>query len=134
LADWQEKFMKERAVRRRLHEQLQVLRGNIRVMVRVRPPGAGARAVLGYPLDGLLSITPGDGRRYQEFEFDHVFSPDVGQADVFAEVSPLVRSAADGYNVSRCALAPLDRLMRLWSLSVIGPWRVLFTLHLPACA
>ncbi len=97
--------MKERAVRRRLHEQLQVLRGNIRVMVRVRPPAAGVRAVLGYPLDGLLSISPGDGRRYQEFEFDHVFSPEVGQGDVFAEVSPLVRSAADGYNVSPLSAA-----------------------------
>eukprot|EP00798_Chlamydomonas_sp_ICE-L_P015711 gene15711-21823_t len=35
-SDYQEKFMKERNVRRKLHEQLQVLKGNIRVMCRVR--------------------------------------------------------------------------------------------------
>ncbi len=33
-AEVQDKFFKERAVRRRLHEQLQQLRGNIRVMCR----------------------------------------------------------------------------------------------------
>lgn len=33
-AEFQEKFMKERNVRRKLHEQLQVLKGNIRVMCR----------------------------------------------------------------------------------------------------
>jgi hypothetical protein len=92
---------------------LQVLKGNIRVMVRVRPPSPGARAVLGYPLDGLLSITPGDGRRYQEFEFDAVFSPQVIQAEVFQEVAPLVRSAADGYNVSGGGRG------RLWACSAV---------------
>lgn len=39
-AEAQDKFMKERAVRRRLHEQLQQLRGNIRVMCRCAPRAA----------------------------------------------------------------------------------------------
>ncbi|KAG2485792.1 hypothetical protein HYH03_015503 [Edaphochlamys debaryana] len=98
-AEWQERFMRERNVRRRLHDQLQQLRGNIRVMCRVRPSQPGSRDVVTYPLEGLLAVTPPD-RRYQEFEFDHVFPPNTDQASVFEEaVASLVRSCADGYNV-----------------------------------
>jgi hypothetical protein len=101
----------------------QVLKGNIRVMVRVRPPSPGSRPVLAYPLDGLLSITPGDGRRYQEYEFDAVFSPEVGQAQVFQEVSPLVRSAADGYNVSGGAGRAGDGgTCTRWWYDTVGTW------------
>lgn len=69
-ADAQEAFMRERALRRRLHEQLQVVKGNIRVMCRVRPVaggGPGMRCIVSYPLEGLLAVAPPD-RRPQEFE------------------------------------------------------------------
>lgn len=71
-ADWQDKFMRERAVRRRLHDQLQVIKGNIRVMCRVRPAlGGGSSAstkpIVSYPMEGLLLLSPPD-RRPQEFE------------------------------------------------------------------
>lgn len=97
-ADWQDKFVRERAIRRKLHDQLQVLRGNIRVMCRARPAQPGLPSVIGYPLDGLLSVCSPD-KRYQEFEFDHVFGPDATQESIFQEISPLVRSCADGFNV-----------------------------------
>ncbi|MEW5300189.1 MAG: hypothetical protein WDW36_003136 [Sanguina aurantia] len=96
--EWQERFAAERNVRRKLHEQMQVLRGNIRVMCRVRPLQPDSRPILAYPLEGVLGIAPPD-KRPQEFEFDHVFGPDATQALVFDEVSPLVRSCADGFNV-----------------------------------
>ncbi len=68
-------------------------------LVRVRPPQEGAASVVGFPLEGLISVAPLDGRRAQEFEFDHVFAPEASQEAVYAEVSSLVRSCADGYNV-----------------------------------
>ncbi|EFJ44391.1 kinesin [Volvox carteri f. nagariensis] len=102
-AEWQERFMRERNVRRRLHDQLQQLRGNIRVVCRVRPVQVGQRDIVSYPLEGLLAVSPPD-KRYQEFEFDHVFPPCAGQSVVFDEaVASLVRSVANGS--SACVFA-----------------------------
>ena len=56
----------------------QVLKGNIRVMCRVRPAQPGQKSVITYPLEGLLTVNPGD-KRPQEFEFDHVFGPESTQ-------------------------------------------------------
>ncbi|GIL87171.1 hypothetical protein Vretimale_14274 [Volvox reticuliferus] len=102
-SEWEERFMRERNVRRRLHDQLQLLRGNIRVICRVRPVTVGQRDMVSYPLEGLLAISPPD-KKYQEFEFDHVFPPSASQAVVFEEaVVSLVRDVADGHNA--CVLA-----------------------------
>ncbi|PRW21080.1 kinesin KIFC3 isoform X3 isoform B [Chlorella sorokiniana] len=110
--DFQRRFLQERLERRKVHEQLQVLRGNIRVCCRVRPclsAGAGATAAtaqqqssVSFPYPGSLCLHATE-RRQQEFEFDSVFSGDSSQAEVFDEVWPLIRSCADGYNV--CLLA-----------------------------
>ncbi|KAL4436364.1 hypothetical protein ABPG77_009926 [Micractinium sp. CCAP 211/92] len=108
--DFQRRFLQERLERRKVHEQLQVLRGNIRVCCRVRPslsPGAGAAKEaqacgITYPLPGSLCVHASE-RRQQEFEFDAVFGGEATQEEVFDEVWPLIRSCADGYNV--CLLA-----------------------------
>ncbi|KAJ9514728.1 hypothetical protein QJQ45_028393 [Haematococcus lacustris] len=96
-AEFQERFHRERQCRRRLHEQLQQQRGNIRVMCRVRPVQDGHTSIVSCPLEGLIIVSPPD-RRPQEFEYDCVFA-DATQEVVYAEVSPLVRSCADGHNV-----------------------------------
>ena len=96
-ADARDRFVKERTVRRQLHEQLSALRGNIRVLVRARPPAGAAPCALSFPLEGALALRDPMTARPREFEFDAVFGPGATQARVFEEALPLVRSAADGY-------------------------------------
>ncbi|CAH6790013.1 Kifc1 [Phodopus roborovskii] len=108
--------------RRRLHNQLQELKGNIRVFCRVRPVLAGEPApspgFLLFPhgpagpsdLPTRLSLSRSDDRRStltgapapttrHDFSFDRVFPPGSKQEEVFEEISMLVQSALDGYPV-----------------------------------
>jgi Microtubule binding len=57
---------------------LQTLKGNIRVMCRVRPCAHDERTIVTSPLEGLLLVSPLD-KRAAEFEFDHVFGPESTQ-------------------------------------------------------
>ncbi|CAF2199213.1 unnamed protein product [Brassica napus] len=91
---------------RKLFNELQELKGNIRVFCRVRPflPGQGApnTVVEHVGEDGELVVTnptrPGkDGLR--QFRFNKVYSPNATQAEVFSDIKPLVRSVLDGFNV-----------------------------------
>ncbi|XP_071885916.1 carboxy-terminal kinesin 2-like isoform X3 [Anas platyrhynchos] len=100
--------------RRRLHNQLQELKGNIRVFCRVRPLLAAEQEVqkglehLHFPPEDnktlVLCRTEGShtGRRGEvryDFSFDRVFPPGASQEDVFEEIALLVQSALDGYPV-----------------------------------
>ncbi len=110
-----EKLIKEETLRRKLHNQVQELKGNIRVFCRVRPslgsePGSET-ARISFPDTGsdskeveilgpeekssLGNITT----KTNAFAFDRVFAPESVNEDVFAEISQLVQSALDGYNV-----------------------------------
>jgi kinesin family protein C1 len=92
--------------RRKLHNQVQELRGNIRVFARVRPflPNDGHNmdalppsAVHCSPELNSLAIV--DKGTTNNFNFDRVFGQSVSQEALFAEVSEFVQSALDGYNV-----------------------------------
>ena len=85
--------------RRALHNQIQELKGNVRVYVRVRPNEEGEDAGIECESDNRsLSINSEEGKEHA-FQFDHVWSSKANQGDIFAEVAPLVQSSLDGYNV-----------------------------------
>lgn len=110
-----EKLRKEETLRRKLHNQVQELKGNIRVFCRVRPPlpsePANEIAQISFPDEAAdckeISILGPEeknslgvvSRKNNAFSFDRVFGPNTQNADVFEEISQLVQSALDGYNV-----------------------------------
>ncbi|XP_040265915.1 kinesin-like protein KIFC3 [Bufo bufo] len=103
------KYRRELYLRKECHNQLVRLRGNIRVLARVRPItsedgiGAGAQNVITFDQDnnGILHVK--QKGKMQTFELDKVFPPSTTQDEVFEEVSPLITSCLDGYNI--CILA-----------------------------
>ncbi|KAJ6297989.1 hypothetical protein OIU76_019167 [Salix suchowensis] len=105
LEDAELKIVEGETLRKKLHNTILELKGNIRVFCRVRPllpedsPGADGKDV-SYPttteaLGRGIDLTQ-NGQKYS-FTFDKVFMPDSTQEDVFVEISQLVQSALDGY-------------------------------------
>ncbi|EFQ99554.1 carboxy-terminal kinesin 2 [Nannizzia gypsea CBS 118893] len=106
---------KEETLRRRLHNQIQELKGNIRVFCRVRPvlsnDSSENIAKISFPdedLDCREIMVQGPeeksslglvSAKNHFFAYDHVFGPRSQNAEVFEEISQLVQSALDGYNV-----------------------------------
>ena len=108
-------------VRRALHNQVQELKGNIRVFCRVRPVNANAGenvdaattgggkdhaepllkvARAGESAGRALSVAqPGKKEKPVNFAFDRVFDASASQEEVFEDISHLVTSSLDGYKV-----------------------------------
>ncbi|XP_042242981.1 carboxy-terminal kinesin 2-like isoform X2 [Homarus americanus] len=121
IEELEQKLREGEMARRKLHNQVQELKGNIRVFCRVRPLIGDeikhngdsdfihhlnvtdeqtlevykSGDVNGSTMSGLK----GRGNGNFEFTYDRVFSPSGTQAEVFEEISQLAQSALDGYNV-----------------------------------
>ncbi|KAF7708451.1 kinesin-like protein KIFC3 [Silurus meridionalis] len=103
--DLLEKYRKEVALRRKYHEQLVELKGNIRVLCRVKPvlkedqhDECQAVAVTTDPHnESALNVLSKGKTKY--FELDKVFHPQATQEEVFQEIEPLITSCIDGYHV-----------------------------------
>ena len=95
---WKEKYLAERENRRKTHEQLQQIRGNIRVLCRIRPVLAktAEKIATSTPIPGLIRLTK--DRRTTDFEYNSCFGAESTQEEVFGEIAPLIMSFADGYN------------------------------------
>ncbi len=98
------KYKKEVAKNKKLYNDLQDLRGNIRVYCRVRPLSneeiqAGEALSTMFPEEDSISILNSTTGKRQMFEFEHVFPPESTQESVFRDTQPLVTSVLDGYNV-----------------------------------
>lgn len=116
LMDMEEKLKVSEVARRKLHNMVQELRGNIRVFARVRPflPGDGYDLSREMPESSILTRndlnslrintigTSGTGeekKEEHEFQFDKVFGQSCSQETLFGEVAEFVQSALDGYHV-----------------------------------
>ncbi|RLN29873.1 hypothetical protein C2845_PM05G15600 [Panicum miliaceum] len=90
---------------RKLYNQIQDLKGNIRVYCRVRPflPGqiSSSSSVAGMEERTITISAPTnyakDGTK--SFTFNKVFGPAATQDEVFSDMQPLIRSVLDGFNV-----------------------------------
>lgn len=90
--------------KKRLFNDLLIAKGNIKVFCRTRPIFEDeGPSVVEFPDDCTIRIPTGVddvANPKKDFEFDRVYGPHVGQAELFSDVQPFVQSALDGYNVS----------------------------------
>jgi len=101
-------YRNEQILRRHYFNEVQELKGNIRIFIRVRPTCNSDRRIEGnkvivncIPSTGQLTVNDPRTNRKRRFSFDKVFSYQSSQKDVFHKgVKEFVTSAMDGYNVS----------------------------------
>eukprot|EP00054_Salpingoeca_dolichothecata_P013803 m.77257 g.77257 ORF g.77257 m.77257 type:complete len:924 (+) comp20666_c1_seq1:99-2870(+) len=99
------KYRKEMTLRKKLHNELVDLKGNIRVYGRIRPTisedgdGPDSKLVINASKEDDQLIEVLNKGRDSTYELDTVFGPSSTQEQVFGEVRDLIVSVIDGFNV-----------------------------------
>ena len=98
-----QRWLKERTLRRKYFNELETMKGKIRVYCRVRPMNGSERerecaSAVTVTDDSSLEIISSAGKKH-EFEFDRVFKLGDTQSDVFKDTALLLQSVLDGFNV-----------------------------------
>jgi len=91
-------YRKEMLQRKLLYNELQELRGNIRVFCRIKPD----KSICLNVDEDSVSMTNVHGKR-MVFEFDKVYGQKITQSEIFENTKAVITSAVDGYNV--CIIA-----------------------------
>ncbi|XP_050227782.1 kinesin-like protein KIN-14J [Mercurialis annua] len=106
LAEAAENYHSVLAENRRLYNEVQDLKGNIRVYCRIRPflPGQCKKQttieLIGENGEIVISNPSKQGKdSHRLFKFNKVFGPKTSQEEVFLDTQPLIRSVLDGYDV-----------------------------------
>ena len=98
----QEQFKKETFLRKKYKNELEDLKGTIRVYARCRPMAKyeidrGCSTVVTFTDETSLQVSTSRGEK--QFDFDAAFSPESTQSQVFEDTKRLVESCMDGFNV-----------------------------------
>lgn len=98
-----EKFKEEQTKRKALLNEIEDIKGKIRVYCRIRPFSKTEaqdpeKMKMCATINDQMSITV-HGRIDNTYKFNSVFGPETSQKDVFEETKRLIQSAIDGYNV-----------------------------------
>jgi len=107
-----EKLAIESSMRRKLLNEIQDMKGNVRVYCRPQPRLQGGSSIdfVSVPSSNVIllhrnRVLPDDpaATAPMSFEFDRVFSPESDEKEIYSEVEELVLGALDGYNI--CLMA-----------------------------
>ncbi|KAG2388510.1 hypothetical protein C9374_000674 [Naegleria lovaniensis] len=114
-------LLHEMKLRQQYYNELQLLKGAIRIFVRVRPLlqhevqqgdfsvvrfSKNSQQLLFFPKVPSQEMAPPESEKitkqnYRQFQFDRIIGPNIHQRQLYdEEISPLTKSVLDGYNVS----------------------------------
>ncbi|XP_077942230.1 kinesin-like protein KIFC3 isoform X2 [Gasterosteus aculeatus] len=96
------KYKREMNLRKKCHNELVRLKGNIRVFCRVRPVSLVEQdsvTMLSFDSEDDAVLYLSNKGKMMTFDLDKVFPPRATQEEVFQEVQSLVTSCIDGFNV-----------------------------------
>ena len=99
-----ETLEKERTLRRKIHNRYMYLRGNMRIMCRLRPFLPNEIKSKKSQMETILinndMILINEGNKIPKmFEFDYIFDENSHQEDIYEEVSLLIQSMINGNNI-----------------------------------